>query len=309
MEQFQEYVRTYLQNPYVVYAVAFLAVFLPVALWRRDGGGAARTAPGWASLPGLYRTLWGPVTAFEFVVGSPLAGLMGERRRRYDAWILASNLPLTAERVFTAQVMALAGGAVLGSLFFLLPDFRASWAAAAMLVFALLGWVYPPMLLQKYVDWRQTEITRQLPFAIDLIGSAMRAGLEFGAAMRYFEGLKMPGPLTDEFGKVLQQIELGKTRVEALAEMARRVQVESFTSFVGVVAYGTEIGASISETLRVHGEELRRARFHLAERKAARAPSLMILPMAVFILPAVFIIVITPVMMKMKGTGVGSHGG
>ena len=91
--------------------------------------------------------------------------------------------------------------------------------------------------------------------------------------------------------------------------MARRVQVESFTSFVGVVAYGTEIGASISETLRVHGEELRRARFHLAERKAARAPSLMILPMAVFILPAVFIIVITPVMMKMKGTGVGSHGG
>ena len=135
----------------------------------------------------------------------------------------------------------------------------------------------------------------------------MRSGLEFGAAMRYFEGLKMPGPLTEEFGKVLQQIELGKTRTEAISEMARRVQVEAFTSFAGVVAYGAEIGASISETLRVHGEELRRARFHLAERKAARAPSLMILPMAVFIMPAVFIIIITPVALKMKATGIGGH--
>ena len=87
--------------------------------------------------------------------------------------------------------------------------------------------------------------------------------------------------------------------------MARRVQIDEFTSFVGVIAYGTEIGASIADTLRIHGEELRRARFHLAERKAARAPSLMILPMALFIMPAVFIIIITPVMMQMKGTGLG----
>ena len=119
--------------------------------------------------------------------------------------------------------------------------------------------------------------------------------------------MKIPGPLTEEFGKVLQQIELGKTRTEALQDMAQRVQVDSFTSFVGVVANGTEIGASISETLRIHGEELRRARFHLAERKAARAPSLMIFPMAVFIMPAVFIIVITPVIMQMKASGIGGH--
>ena len=106
---------------------------------------------------------------------------------------------------------------------------------------------------------------------------------------------------------MLQQIELGKTRTEALAEMAHRVQVEAFTAFVGVIAYGTEIGASIVDTLKIHGEDLRRARFHVAERKAARAPSLMILPMVLFIMPAVFIIIITPVIMQMKASGIGGH--
>jgi len=297
-----------LQNSFVVYALVFAAVALPAALVARGGGAdGAGEGPGWARLPALFRRLWGPSTAFDMAVGRPLAGVFRGKAARYESLILASDLPLTASRVFALQTMTLVGGLALGAALFALPELGAGWAVAVAAVLGFVGWVYPSMLLEKYVDWRKTELTRQLPFAIDLIGSAMRAGLEFGAAMRYFESLKMPGPLTEEFGKVLHQIELGKTRVEALAEMARRVQVESFTSFVGVIAYGTEIGASISETLAVHGEELRRARFHLAERKAARAPSLMILPMAVFILPAVFIIVITPVMMKMKGTGIGSH--
>ena len=243
----------------------------------------------------------------EFALGYPLSSLMPKKSETYSSWILASGLPLTPARVFALQAMSFLGGGIIGVLFLLVPGIPPVWGGGIAFLFAVIGWIYPSILLEKYVEWRKGELTRQLPFAIDLIGSAMRAGLEFGAAMRYFAGLKMGGPLTEEFNKVLQQIELGKTRVEALSDMARRVQVEAFTSFVGVVAYGTEIGASISETLKVHGEELRRARFHLAERKAARAPSLMILPMAVFIMPAVFIIIITPVILKMKGSGIGSH--
>jgi tight adherence protein C len=87
--------------------------------------------------------------------------------------------------------------------------------------------------------------------------------------------------------------------------MADRVQIEAFTAFVGVVSYGTEIGASISETLRMQGKELRRTRFALAERKAARAPSVMIIPLVCFIMPAVFIVIITPVVLKYKAMGLG----
>ena len=302
----------FLLHRYVVYACVFLAIFLPVLLWKRE----ARTpvseyGPGGEHLPKVFRFLWPTLLLFEFPLGRPLSRFMPVKAQKYERLSRASGLPLTVDRLFALQVFCLLGATVLGAgivgaLLALFPAMRLFWCVAVLLFFMFVGWVYPSMTLESYVQWRQNELTRALPFAIDLIGSAMRAGLEFGAAMRYFTGLKMEGPLTEEFGTVLQQIELGKTRTEALAEMAHRVQLDEFTSFVGVIAYGTEIGASIADTLRVHGEELRRARFHLAERKAARAPSLMLFPMAVFIMPAVFIIIITPVIMQMKGTGL-SH--
>jgi len=295
----------FLANKWVVYGCVLLAFVLPVALWRRDEAVAVQKhGASWNSLPTVFRILWGVAELFEMPIGVPLSRVFETKRIKYEKQILASGLPLTPAKVFALQALLLAGGIAAGGVFAAL-GLKPAIGIAFILLFAFVGWVYPSTELEKYVQWRQTEITKALPFAIDLIGSAMRSGLEFGAAMRYFESLKMPGPLTEEFGKVLQQIELGKTRTEAISDMARRVQVEAFTSFAGVVAYGAEIGASISETLRVHGEELRRARFHLAERKAARAPSLMLLPMAVFIMPAVFIIIITPVVLKMKASGIG----
>lgn len=103
-----------------------------------------------------------------------------------------------------------------------------------------------------------------------------------------------------------KQIELGKTRVEALASMAERVSTQEFTTFVSAVAHGTEIGASIVDTMVIQSEEMRRARFNLAEQKAQRAPSLMILPMALFIMPAVFIIIFVPVYLKIQASGMGA---
>ena len=298
----------FLLNKWFVYGCVLFAFVLPVALWRRDETvSVQKHGMTWNALPSVFRILWGSVELFEIPVGVPMSRAFDVNRIKYEKWILASGLPLTPAKVFALQALLAVGGLAAGAVMLAIPGMKPALGIAFMALFGFVGWVYPPTELERYVQWRQTEITKALPFAIDLIGSAMRSGLEFGAAMRYFESLKMPGPLTEEFGKVLQQIELGKTRTEAISDMARRVQVEAFTSFAGVVAYGAEIGASISETLRVHGEELRRARFHLAERKAARAPSLMILPMAVFIMPAVFIIIITPVVLKMKASGIGGR--
>lgn len=298
-----------LQNHWIIYACVFMAIVLPVAFRRRSGRGVKgfERAGAWDEMPGVFRMMWDVIGLFEFPFGVPLAKILPAKAATYRRLIPASGLPLTPEKILCAQFLSFLGASAIGAAFFFVPGLSRVWAALLAVVIAFVGAVYPAVAFQGYVEWRQTEISRALPFAIDLIGSAMRAGLNFGASLRYFVGLKMKGPLTEEFGKVLQQIELGKTIGEALSDMAGRIRVEAFTSFVGVVAYGTEIGASISETLRIHGEELRRARFNLAERKAARAPSLMILPMAVFIMPAVFIIVITPMMIKMKGTGIGSH--
>ena len=126
----------------------------------------------------------------------------------------------------------------------------------------------------------------------------MRAGLDFSAAVRHYVATGGKGALAVEFGLLLRQIELGKSRMEALEEMATHVQTQEFSAFVGAVAHGTEIGASIIDTLQVQGEDMRRARFNAAEMKAARAPSIMIFPIAVFILPAVFIIIFVPVILR-----------
>ena len=102
---------------------------------------------------------------------------------------------------------------------------------------------------------------------------------------------------------VLKETELGKTRVEALRAMSARVQLDEFKSLVTAVSEGAEMGASIVDTLCVHAEEIRRARFAAAEQQAQRAPSLIILPMILFIMPAVFIIIFTPVFLRIKDSG------
>ena len=84
--------------------------------------------------------------------------------------------------------------------------------------------------------------------------------------------------------------------------MAALMQVEEFKSIVTAVVQSTEMGASVAAALKVQAEEIRRARFHRAERKAARAPSLMLIPVALFIVPAVFIVILTPVALRMMDT-------
>ena len=295
----------------MAYAVAFLVVAAPVfalSRGRPDASAPAGRGPG-AEMPAPYRLLWRALEALEFPVGRPLAAARPERTRELVRMIEASALALTPEKVYALQMISCLAATAVGALFAstlpgLLPDYPPLLLLGAPTGFmAFVGWVYPALTLESYVKDRKEELVRSLPFAIDLLASAMRAGLEFGAALRYYVGLRMKGPLTVEFAKVLQQTELGKTRTEALKAMADRIRIEPFTAFVGMVSYGTEIGASISDMLMVHGEELRRARFHLAERKAQRAPSLMILPMVLFIVPAVFVIIITPVMMQMKVGG------
>ena len=295
-----------------VYLLVFAAVALPVAFWgrtrgERTPGRAVRGRVDDLSMPGLFRRFWGLALTLEMSVGRLVAAARPSGRRDVENLIRASGLPLTYERLCVLQVLFLFLFGAVGAVFLLIPSIPPAWGVGLAACGALFGWFYPRTTLRQHVESRKAALTRALPFAIDLIGAAMRSGLEFGAALRYFVALRMGGPLEEEFAPVLKQVELGKTRVEALADMAARVQVEAFTSFVGVVSYGTEIGASIVETLKVHGEELRRARFNIAERKAARAPSLMILPMAVFIMPAVFIIVITPIVMQMRALGLGAH--
>ena len=298
-----------MDNNLVTYIVVFLVVFVPYLFLQYclDNKKRKDEERNMEAIPPLFRWCFGFLGMFSEVGGKQLAVLQEERAKNLRNKLIIANIPMGVEYVFAAEMLFGIAGTVVPFLFFLLVTKRLDYGIGAGVLFGLIGFIYPSMLISSLAEKRQETIMKNLPFAIDLIGSAMRAGLDFSAAVRYYVGTeKKTNPLAVEFGVMLRQMELGKTRVEALEDVANRVQTDDFRSFSGAVAHGTEIGASIVETMRVQGEEMRRARFNRAERKAARAPSIMILPIAIFIMPAIFVVIGTPVLIKIQSSGLGA---
>ena len=271
---------------------------------EKDAVGTSSHERNYDRLPAVFKAIWSPILAFEASLGAMFSGLFPNKAKRYAELAEIAALPLTPERVFAASAFlggffALLGMAAVATLYIAVPS---AWVGFGVLIaagFFAVGWFWAGQDLAHYAERRQEQLTRELPFAIDLIGGAMRSGLDFGAAMRYYTNLDMQGPLREEFSRVLADVTLGRPFVGALEDMAARIHVKSFASFVSVVSYGMEIGAPMAESLRRHGEDLRKARFNLAERKAARAPAVMIIPLVLFVMPSVFIVVLTPMFVRL----------
>lgn len=255
-------------------------------------------------LPWVFKMVWGVAAVLDTSVGYVLASAFPQKARQLDATSVTAALPLDARRVFAAAatlafVMGVVGIAVALALGGVLPHHKYCPLLAVPL-FVLLGWFWPGMNLSAYAKIRQERIVREMPFAIDLIGGAMRSGLDFGAAVRYYVSLRSGSPLEEEFARVLADVTLAEPFDRAIEAMSRRVRVESVASFAGVVAYSMEIGSPMAKALQSQAADLRRARFALAEQKAHRAPAVMIFPLVVFIMPAVFIVVLTPMFMRLS---------
>jgi len=254
-------------------------------------------------LPLVFRLLAKPIAFLNtHGVGKMFGPCNSPADEQLRFQISAADLPLEVREVRCCQVATILF--LLGFGLFLsmgVPEAKRSGAMVMAVFLGLfMGWMLPPSSIQSQAKNRQMDILRALPFAIDLLSAAMRAGLDFGASLRYFVGLGIRGPLTEEFGKMLRETELGVSRIDALLNMAHRLQIREFTSFASAIALGSEMGAPISHTMEIQGEEMRKVRFNIAEQKAQRAPSIMILPMVMFIMPAVFVIIITPVILKLQ---------
>lgn len=289
----------------VIQLLAFAAVLLFVIGIETIMRGGTRTASG--TKPLLFRIFGNEILTIGELLGAAVDGASPAQTRQIRMDLVTANLPLVIKEIRGLQGFASLGlGAVGGILVFVMSlNWLHGLLTAAVL--APIGWVFPVTWVRGSAKRRQETISRGLPFAIDLITTAMQAGQDFGAAVRHYVAEGPPGALRQELGVTLHEIELGKSRVEALKSMSERIQLEEFRTLVGAVAQSSEMGASIAETLKVNAEEIRRARYHKAERKAARAPSLMLIPTALFILPAVFIIIFTPVIIRMIESGIGNY--
>jgi len=171
---------------------------------------------------------------------------------------------------------------------FRLPvNFFAGAAAAA------LGFYLPEVWLNNQIKGRQHAIRLALPNALDLLTISVEAGLGFDAAIgRLTE--KYKNALSDEFAQVLNEIRLGRPRLEALDEMGRRCGVEELHTFVQALIQSEQLGVGIAKVLRIQSEEMRRRRRQRAEEQAAQAPLKMLFPMIGCIFPTLFIVLMGP---------------
>jgi tight adherence protein C len=175
------------------------------------------------------------------------------------------------------------------------------------------GYYLPTLWLKSRISSRQREVTRALPDALDLLTICVEAGLGFDGAMaRVAE--KWDNELTKEFTRVLQEIQLGKLRREALRNMADRIEVQEISTFVAAIIQAEELGVSIAKVLRIQAEEMRRRRRQRAEELARQAPIKMLPAIAFLIFPAIFVVLLGPAVirvmtMELSIGGLGGGGG
>ncbi len=292
---------------FFIYALTFMAVMLPTLFFVVLAEKKEKRTEKKESLP-LVFLLTRPIAELLEAggVGNFFRKLFPGHSARIQKNLHFAGLKIPVGNVYCTQVfLAVFLALIVGGVTAMLVDRENRLSIlVAGLIAAWIGGALPGVVIGNLAQRRQLQILRAIPYSIDLIASAMRGGLDFSAAIRFYVKLGIPGPLTEEYSQMLREMELGVIRTVALQNMADRIQIKEFTSFAAAIALGTELGAPLTETMEVQGEEMRKARFALAECKAQRAPSLMLLPMALFILPAVFIIILTPVFLKMKEAGV-----
>jgi tight adherence protein C len=168
---------------------------------------------------------------------------------------------------------------------------------------AVLGFYLPDLLISSRIAKRQRQIRKSMPDALDLLTICVEAGLGFDAAMqKIYE--KWENELGRAFGRVVREIQLGKYRREALRDMADRLGIPEMTSFVAAIIQSEQLGVSMAQVLRIQADQMRIKRRQLAEEEAHKAPIKMLLPMALFIFPAICIVLMVPAILKLISSGV-----
>jgi tight adherence protein C len=165
------------------------------------------------------------------------------------------------------------------------------------------------MWLRRRVEWRQRALVSSLPDALDLMSIAVSAGLSLDSAMQEVVQ-KWEGELSRELNQLLNEMQLGVTRRQALLNLVERTQLDDLRLLVAALIQADELGANLSETLGVQAAQLRVRRRQKAEEKARKAPVKMLIPLVGLIFPAMFVVLLAPAVMQFLNAlrGMVHHG-
>jgi tight adherence protein C len=210
---------------------------------------------------------------------------------------------MSASEFWSIRLVATVGLSVL--IYFLMVRFDVQPSKRLMYAggMALLGYILPGMWLQSTIDRRKQGIVKAMPDALDLLTICVEAGLGFDSATRRVAE-KWDSDLSMEFGRVLQEIQLGKMRREALRAMSERLDVADVTTFIAAVIQAEQLGVSLAKVLRIQSDQMRIKRRQRAEQKAQEAPVKMVIPMVFLIFPSLLVVLLGPAAFQVLRSGV-----
>lgn len=233
-----------------------------------------------ALLAGIHRKAWRKGSDHDVTTALLRAG--ASQRLTAEAF-MAGRVALTGLGLFAGFSIAHGAGRIL-----------------LALVFGAGGILFPGFFLSKAAARRADRINMELPHFVDQLALVIEAGMSFDAALAYLAEVG-EGPLSEEMRRVLTELRVGESRRIAIRNFAVRVGSDDAMAFANAVLASDQLGSPLSGILRAQASDLRHRRQMYAEERAQKAPVKMLLPMAIFILPVMFVLILAPAFL-------GSHG-
>ncbi|SCF42819.1 type II secretion system F family protein [Micromonospora mirobrigensis] len=254
--------------------------------YRVAGTPEGPPAPGPGALLGRAGELGGRLTP---------AGMFAGLGRRLDRAGNPGWLGMDALLAYKAVLLFV--GAAVGLLLALL--FAGPFGVVVWVVVgAAAGFFAPDLLVAHLAQERQEEIRRTLPGILETLVVTVEAGLGFEAALAQVVR-NGRGPMVGEFARVLHEMRIGRSRVDALREMAARSSVAELKSFASATVQATTLGVPVAGVLRQQAAEMRLRRRQRAEELAQKIPVKILFPMIFCIFPALFVVVLGPGLLRM----------
>lgn len=273
--------------------VLFSAIFLLIhVILQKSSEESARRALGIETKSKVVKSPLIKILRPTFSLFLPLArSLMSDdhRRKRRNQFILADMSDEMVPEEFLAYQMVSAS--IVAGLMVL---FNRNGPVLISIILVILGFCFPYRWLLDRIKMRTDSMVRELPHVVDMLALSTRAGLGFIAGLERLQHHRKVTPLMEELSTLLQEIQMGTSRQDALRNMANRCDSHEMNQFLIILIQATTLGVPISQVLRAQSEKMRSERFQKAERMGAAATQKILFPLIFIIMPAIMIVILGP---------------
>jgi tight adherence protein C len=224
------------------------------------------------------------------VINRPIC--KGTLRARLAKDLSIARAGMTPEEFFLVKEIAI-GIILLFTYPFVSADAVMAWVGVSIVT----GYMLPEFWLKGRIKRIKGVIVKELPDAIDLLGLCVNAGLDFMLSLKWVVEKSPPSVMIEELNTILQEINVGKTRRDAIKDLASRYELPDLSTFARTLIQADKMGTSVTEALNILSEDMRIARYRRGEQLALKSPMKMLVPLLLFIFPVVGILVAGPILL------------